>query len=224
MYNEPKLKEECGVFGIYNHQNAAQLTYFGLHALQHRGQESAGITASKDRELSIFRGMGLVTSIFNEENLKVLEGDSAIGHVRYSTTGTSTLRNAQPLLVRSVKGALSLAHNGNLINGFEIRKRLEEDGSIFHTTLDTEVIPHLIARSRKENFEASLIESLNQIKGAFSLVLLTEDTLYGIRDPYGIRPLSLGKLGDIMYWLQRLVLWILSVLTMYGISDLVRWL
>ncbi|MCK4259566.1 MAG: amidophosphoribosyltransferase [Halanaerobiales bacterium] len=196
MYYEPKIKEECGVFGIYNQKNAAQLTYFGLHALQHRGQESAGITALKDGELSIYRGMGLVTSVFNEENLKILEGTSAIGHVRYSTTGTSTLLNSQPLLVRLAKGNLSLAHNGNLINGHEIRKRLEEDGSIFHTTLDTEVVPHLIARSREKEFEASLVESLNQIKGAFSLVLLTEDSLYGIRDPYGIRPLSLGKLGD----------------------------
>lgn len=196
MRYEPKIKEECGVFGIFNRKNASQLTYLGLHALQHRGQESAGITSLMDGDFFIHKGMGLVTSVFNEENLSRLPGDRAIGHVRYSTTGSSELNNAQPLLVKSSKGNLSLAHNGNLINGFEIRQELEQEGSIFHTSLDTEVIAHLIARSKEDNFESSLIDSLQKIKGAFSLVLLTKDTLYGVRDPFGIRPLCLGKIEE----------------------------
>jgi amidophosphoribosyltransferase len=196
MYNEPKIKEECGVFGIFGRQSAAQLTYFGLHALQHRGQESAGITTVQDGNFSIHKDMGLVTSVFDETSLAKLPGDMAIGHVRYSTTGSSNVTNAQPLLVNSAKGTLSLAHNGNLINSHEIRQHLEEEGSIFHTSLDTEVVAHLIARSRKKGFEASLLETLQQIKGAYSMVLMTADTLYGMRDPHGFRPLALGKIGD----------------------------
>ncbi|AZR74232.1 amidophosphoribosyltransferase [Anoxybacter fermentans] len=196
MYYEPKIKEECGIFGIFGRKNASQLTYFGLHALQHRGQESAGIVVSEDGDFSIHKGMGLVSSVFGENNLRKLKGDRAIGHVRYSTTGSSLLSNAQPLLINSGKGMLALAHNGNLVNGYKIRRQLEKEGSIFHTTLDTEVIAHLIARSREKNIEDSILDCLKQIKGAFSLVLLTKDNLYGIRDPYGFRPLSLGKLGD----------------------------
>lgn len=196
MYYEPKIKEECGVFGISGCQSAAQLTYFGLHALQHRGQESAGITSVDNGNFAIHKDMGLVTSVFHETNLAKLPGDMAIGHVRYSTTGSSEVTNAQPLLVNSGKGILSLAHNGNLINSHEIRYRLEEEGSIFHTSLDTEVVAHLIARSRENGFEASLLETLKKIKGAFSMVLMTEDALYGLRDPHGFRPLVLGKLGD----------------------------
>lgn len=196
MYNEPKLKEECGVFGIFGRQNAAQLTYLGLHALQHRGQESAGIVALDDGKFSIHKDMGLVTTVFNESNLQSLSGDRSIGHVRYSTTGSSQVSNAQPIMVNSSKGTIALAHNGNLSNSFEIRNRLEEEGSIFHTTLDTEVIAHLLARSRKKDIESSLIECLEEIKGAFSLVMLTKDCLYAIRDPFGFRPLCLGKLAD----------------------------
>lgn len=196
MYHEPKIKEECGVFGIFGRKNAAQLTYFGLHALQHRGQESAGMAAVDAGRFMIHKEMGLVTSIFNEVNLGALTGDRTIGHVRYSTTGSSEVSNAQPILVNSGKGTLALAHNGNLINSLEIRERLEGEGSIFHTTLDTEVVAHLIARSRENGFEASLLDSLKQIKGAFSMVLLTAGALYAVRDPFGFRPLSLGRLGE----------------------------
>ena len=195
MYNEPKLKEECGVFGIYNNDKAAHLTYLGLHALQHRGQESAGIVTLSDK-FDIHRGTGLVTSVFDEDVLDNLKGDTAIGHVRYSTTGASLINNAQPLLVNSAKGTLALAHNGNLTNGFDLKQRLEKEGSIFHTTLDTEVIAHLVARSNKGNLRESLLDALLQIKGAFSLVALTKENLYGVRDPNGFRPLCIGKLDD----------------------------
>ncbi len=196
MYYEPKIKEECGVFGIFGRKNAAQLAYFGLHSLQHRGQESAGIVTVDEGQFYLHKEMGLVTSVFTETNLAGLIGDRAIGHVRYSTTGSSNVLNAQPLLVNSGKGTLSLAHNGNLINSLAIREYLESEGSIFHTTLDTEVVAHLIARSRERDMEKSLIDALNQIKGAFSIVMLTEEALYGIRDPHGIRPLALGKIAD----------------------------
>lgn len=196
MYYEPKIKEECGVFGIFNRKNAAQLTYFGLHALQHRGQESAGIVSLDNGEFTIHKEMGLVTSVFDDTKIAALPGDRAIGHVRYSTTGASQVSNAQPLLVKCGKGTLALAHNGNLINSLDIRETLEEEGSIFHTTLDTEVVAHLIARSREKNFEASLLECLRKIEGAFSMVLMTADSLYGMRDPHGFRPLALGRIED----------------------------
>lgn len=196
MYYEPKIKEECGVFGIFNRKNAAQLTYFGLHALQHRGQESAGIVSWDNGNFTIHKDMGLVTSVFDDSKIAILPGDRAIGHVRYSTTGASQVSNAQPLLVNCGKGTLALAHNGNLINSLDIREELEEEGSIFHTSLDTEVVAHLIARSREKNFEASLLECLRKIEGAFSLVLMTADCLYGMRDPHGFRPLALGKIED----------------------------
>ena len=200
MYYEPKIKEECGVFGIYGRKNAAQLTYFGLHALQHRGQESAGIVSLEDEQFNIHKAMGLVTSVFDDNIIKTLVGDRAIGHVRYSTTGSSQVTNAQPLLVNSGKGTIALAHNGNLINSLDIREQLEEEGSIFHTTLDTEVVAHLIARSREKSFMGSLLECLRKIEGAFSMVLMTADTLYGVRDPHGFRPLSLGKIEDDRGW------------------------
>lgn len=196
MYDQPKVKEECGVFGIYGRQNAAQLTYLGLHSLQHRGQESAGMVSFDGKDFHIHKDMGLVTTVFNQENLATLRGQRTIGHVRYSTTGSSQANNAQPLLVNSGKGALALAHNGNLINSFKIRDDLETDGSIFHTTLDTEVIAHLIAKSRALDLESSLLDTLKKITGAFSLVMLTKDCLYGVRDPHGFRPLSIGRLGD----------------------------
>lgn len=194
-----KMEEECGVFGIYAADgkcDVANLTYLGLHALQHRGQESAGICVNHDGELKVHKDMGLVTNIFDEEILTDLTGEIALGHVRYSTTGSSLLANAQPLLVNSSKGDLSLAHNGNLVNSAEIRHNLESQGSIFHSTLDTEVIAHLVARSFKDDVIEAITHSLQQIKGAFSLVAMTENSLIAARDPYGFRPLSLGRKGD----------------------------
>lgn len=194
-----KMVEECGVFGIYNGgpgHRAAELAYLGLHALQHRGQESAGICVNKKGNFKIHKGMGLVTNVFNEENLVSLTGEMAIGHVRYSTTGASQLVNAQPLLINSIKGDLALAHNGNLVNSSELRTNLESHGSIFHSTLDTEVIAHLVARSFKNDIIEALIQSFQQLKGAFSIVAMTENSLVAARDPFGFRPLSLGKLGD----------------------------
>ncbi|WP_035571365.1 amidophosphoribosyltransferase [Halonatronum saccharophilum] len=194
-----KMEEECGVFGIYSNNSkydASNLTYLGLHALQHRGQESAGICTNHKGGFNLYKGMGLVTNVFDEDKLKDLKGNMAIGHVRYSTTGSTLLSNAQPLLTNSIKGDLALAHNGNLVNSKEMRLNLERQGSIFHSTLDTEVIAHLVARSFKDNIIEAFTHSLQQIKGAFSIVALTEKAMVAARDPYGFRPLSLGKLGN----------------------------
>ncbi|TDX51821.1 amidophosphoribosyltransferase [Orenia marismortui] len=194
-----KMEEECGVFGVYSSTkkyNVANLTYLGLHALQHRGQESAGICVNNDGQFNLHKGMGLVTNVFDEDKLKSLDGKIGIGHVRYSTTGSSLLANAQPILTNSIKGDLAIAHNGNLINGAEMRLNLERQGSIFHSTLDTEVLAHLVARSFKDNIIEAFTHSLQQIKGAFSIVAMTKDSLIAARDPHGFRPLSLGKLGD----------------------------
>ncbi|SJZ81308.1 amidophosphoribosyltransferase [Selenihalanaerobacter shriftii] len=194
-----KMEEECGVFGIFSSDkksNVGHLTYLGLHALQHRGQESAGICVNIDGNFKIHKDMGLVTNVFDEEKLQELNGEAAIGHVRYSTTGSSLLANAQPLLVNCNKGDLAIAHNGNLVNSSEIRFNLENQGSIFHSTLDTEVIAHLVARSFKDDIIEAFTHSLQQIKGAFSLVAMTDDGLIAARDPYGFRPLSIGKSGD----------------------------
>ncbi|MDI3546635.1 MAG: amidophosphoribosyltransferase [Halanaerobiales bacterium] len=195
-----KMEEECGVFGIYDpsgRYSVANLTYLGLHALQHRGQESAGICVNNHGEFNLHKGMGLVTNVFDEEKLSSLdEGEMAIGHVRYSTTGASKVVNAQPLLVKSIKGELALAHNGNLVNSGELRANLEYHGSIFHSTLDTEVIAHLVARSFKDDIIEAFTQSLQQIKGAFSIVAMTKNSLIATRDPNGFRPLSLGRLGE----------------------------
>lgn len=195
-----KMEEECGVFGIYDpsgRYSVANLTYLGLHALQHRGQESAGICVNNHGEFNLHKGMGLVTNVFDEEKLSSLdEGEMAIGHVRYSTTGASKAVNAQPLLVKSIKGELALAHNGNLVNSGELRANLEYHGSIFHSTLDTEVIAHLVARSFKDDIIEAFTQSLQQIKGAFSIVAMTKNSLIATRDPNGFRPLSLGRLGE----------------------------
>ena len=196
---EDKMTEECGVFGIYSSDDStdvANLTYLGLHALQHRGQESAGICVNDQGEFNLHKDMGLVTSIFDEDKLAALEGQSAVGHVRYSTTGSSMMANAQPLLTNSIKGDLAIAHNGNLVNGEEMRNNLESQGSIFHSTLDTEVLAHLVARSFKDDITEALKHSFQQISGAFSIVAMTEDCLMAARDPQGFRPLSLGKLDD----------------------------
>ncbi|MFH0925247.1 MAG: amidophosphoribosyltransferase [bacterium] len=188
-----KFQEECGVIGIYGHPEAAKLAYLGLYALQHRGQESAGIVTCEKSRLFVEKGMGLVADIFTEDCLARLPGDIGIGHVRYSTAGSSLLKNAQPIVVDYAKGPLAVAHNGNLVNSKSVRSRLEKEGSIFQSTTDTEVIIHLIARSRKEGFVDRLIEALMEIKGAYSLVILTENSVIGVRDPYGVRPLILGK-------------------------------
>jgi len=191
-----KFREECGVVGIYGHPEAANLAYLSLYALQHRGQESAGIVASDGKTLHLEKAMGLVADVFSEARLRRLKGSFAIGHVRYSTTGTSQLKNAQPLMAGYLRGQIALAHNGNLTNAEKIRHDLEAQGSIFSSTTDTEVIVHLIARSRELNLLEASVDALSQVRGAYSLVIMNETELLGIRDPYGFRPLSLGKLGD----------------------------
>lgn len=191
-----KFREECGVVGIYGHPEAANLAYLALYALQHRGQESAGIAASDGKSLHLEKAMGLVADVFSEAKLRRLRGAIAIGHVRYSTTGTSQVKNAQPLLAGYLRGQLALAHNGNLTNAEKIRHDLEAQGSIFSSTTDSEVIVHLIARSREPNLLEASVDALNQVRGAYSLVIMNDTELLGIRDPYGFRPLSLGKLGE----------------------------
>ncbi len=183
----------CGVFGIYGHDEAAHLTYLGLHALQHRGQESAGITAAESGALKSYRGMGLVADVFTEPVLASLPGRSAIGHVRYSTAGGSHERNAQPYQVSFNGGQLAVAHNGNFVNADEARKSLEETGAIFQSDSDTENVIHYIARSRAPTFEARVVDALTHLDGAYSLVFLAKDKLVGARDPVGYRPLVLGK-------------------------------
>ncbi|MGM0508424.1 MAG: amidophosphoribosyltransferase [Fusobacteriota bacterium] len=193
-----KLNEECGVFGIHSKKlNNAKLTMYGLFAIQHRGQESAGIATSDGYGIESHKGMGLVSNVFkDEETLAKLKGDKAIGHVRYSTTGDSAVTNAQPLVIKHSKGDLAIAHNGNFVNTNLIKEKLEKQGSIFQTSNDTEVVLHLIARSLEENIEDSIIDALTQIKGAYAILFMTNDKLIAVRDPYGIRPLVLGKIGD----------------------------
>ena len=186
----------CGIFGIFNHSEASNLTYLGLYALQHRGQESAGIVSSDGRELHHYRHMGLVSEIFTRDTLKKLSGRNAIGHVRYSTAGSSELKNAQPFVVDYAKGDMAIAHNGNLTNAFLIRSALESSGSIFQSNMDTEVIIHLIARSKEKTFVERTIQALKQVEGAYSLLLLTGREMIAIRDPFGFRPLVLGQLKD----------------------------
>jgi amidophosphoribosyltransferase len=190
------FKEECGVFGIFGHSEAANLTYLGLYALQHRGQESVGIATSDGARLQMHKAMGYVADSFDEATFERLSGMSAIGHVRYSTAGESGIKNAQPILIDCAHGEIAIAHNGNLVNAQELRDRLVSDGSIFQTTSDTEVLLHLYARSKAPTPEQAVIESVSQAQGAFSLVLLTKDRLIAVRDPHGFRPLTLGKLGD----------------------------
>jgi len=189
-----KLREECGVFALYGHEEAANLVYLGLYALQHRGQESAGMASSDGRKIHSVRKMGHVADIFTPDVLNQLPGSLAIGHTRYSTSGDTALRNAQPLSVACSKGQVAVAHNGNLTNAIELRRELEEDGSIFQSTSDTEVILHLLARSRERTLAGALREALLQIEGAFSLVFLSEDSIIVARDPHGFRPLAMGHL------------------------------
>src|ERR1700724_2121926 len=191
-----RFHDHCGVCGVFGHPEAAKLAYLGLYALQHRGQESAGIVSSDGRELHLEKGMGLVADIFQPEVLVRLPGDAALGHTRYSTAGDTSLMNAQPIVIDCNKGKLALGHNGNLPSASKWRRNLEHRGSIFQTTSETEVIVPLVARSSAHNLEGALGDALNQVEGAYSLLVLTRDELYAIRDPRGFRPLCLGRLGD----------------------------
>ncbi|MEE9235414.1 MAG: amidophosphoribosyltransferase [Candidatus Acidoferrales bacterium] len=192
--SDDHFRDHCGVFAVFGHPEAAKLTYLGLYALQHRGQESAGIVASDGEELRHHKAMGYVAEIFTEPVMSTLTGHAAIGHTRYSTAGETSLLNAQPLIVTSNKGSMALAHNGNLVNAQQVRRRLEAAGSIFQTTSDTEVIVHLLAKSGNESLREAFAEALRQVEGAYSLVMLTREAVYAIRDPRGFRPLCLGRL------------------------------
>jgi amidophosphoribosyltransferase len=193
---DDRFHDECGVVGVFGHPEASKLTYLGLYALQHRGQESAGIASCDTTDLRVHKAMGLVEEIFRADILARLPGDIAMGHTRYSTAGDTTVTNAQPILIDCNKGKVALGHNGNLTNANELRRKLEHRGSIFQTTSDTEVIVHLIARSAASNLPGGIADALNQIEGAYSLLLLTRDELYAIRDPRGFRPLALGRRGQ----------------------------
>ena len=194
MQNYPK--HYCGVFGVFGHPNAAELTYYGLYALQHRGQESAGIVTSDGKQFREHKGMGLVPQIFTGEILHGLVGENAIGHTRYSTTGSSNIRNAQPLTVDCGRGSIAIAHNGNLTNAASLRDELEARGQIFQTTVDSEIILHLLAQPQMSGEENSLVRTMRRLEGAYSLAILTENELIGVRDPQGFRPLCIGKLND----------------------------
>jgi amidophosphoribosyltransferase len=195
-----KFREECGVFGIFssNNHDVSKLTYYALYALQHRGQESAGIAVNENGIIHHHKAMGLVPEVFNEKVLDRLKGKSAVGHVRYSTTGASQLENAQPLVVKYKNGQMALAHNGNLVNVSKIRDALEENGTIFQSTIDSEVIANLISRFRpsNNNIEEAIVQMMKEIQGSYALVILTANKLLGIRDPFGIRPLCIGKIED----------------------------
>jgi amidophosphoribosyltransferase len=194
MQNYPK--HYCGVFGVFGHPNAAELTSYGLYALQHRGQESAGIVACDGRQFREYKRMGLVSQIFTPDILHGLVGHSAVGHTRYSTTGSSHLRNAQPLTGDGKRGQIAIAHNGNLTNASQLREELEDMGSIFTTTVDSEIILHLLGQPSLDGNENNLLRSVRRLEGAYSLAILTENELIGVRDPFGFRPLCLGRLDD----------------------------
>ncbi len=191
-----KFKEACGVFGIFGHPEAANMTYLGLYALQHRGQESGGIAASDGEKLRAFKAMGYVADVFDGQRLSELPGSIAIGHVRYSTAGDSKLSNAQPILIDCAHGQMAICHNGNLVNATELRDELVRSGSIFQSNSDTEVVVHLYARSRAGSVEEAVVEAVSQVQGAFSFVMLARDRMIAVRDPHGFRPLALGRLGD----------------------------
>lgn len=194
MQNHPR--HYCGVFGVYGHPKAAELTYYGLFALQHRGQESAGIVSSDGADFHVHKGMGLVPQVFDATALQSLPGNLAIGHTRYSTTGSSHLRNCQPLTVDCARGQIAIGHNGNLTNAAQLREELELKGSIFQTTVDSEIILHLLAQPDCNGSTNTLVQAMRRIQGAFSLVIMTEKELIGVRDPHGFRPLSLGRVEN----------------------------
>jgi amidophosphoribosyltransferase len=189
-------KHYCGVFGIYGHPNAAELTYYGLYALQHRGQESAGIVACDGKQFRVHRDMGLVPQVFDGDILHRLVGSMAVGHTRYSTTGSSHLRNAQPLTGDCQLGQIAIAHNGNLTNAVQLRDELEARGQIFQTTVDSEIVLHLLAQPTLGKTDNNLVQTMRRLEGAYSLVIMSEHELVGVRDPFGFRPLSIGKMGD----------------------------
>ena len=196
-----KFKDECGVFGIYINKpvDVASVTYYGLYALQHRGQESAGIAVANGEEVKIHKGLGLITEAFNSDNLdylKSLNGNISVGHVRYSTAGAKTVENAQPLLANTKLGPIAMAHNGNLVNADVIRELLEDGGHVFHTSVDSEVLASLIARGSKRGIERAVVNAISAVRGSFAMVIMTKDKLIGIRDPHGIRPLCLGKIDE----------------------------
>jgi amidophosphoribosyltransferase len=196
MNNIERPREACGLFAIHNHPESAKMVYFGIYALQHRGQESAGIAVAKDRLIDHHKAMGLVSDVFAMDHLDSLGGGSAIGHVRYSTTGSSILSNAQPFVVQHSHKSYAVAHNGNLVNAHHLKQELEDTGSIFQTTIDSEVFLHLFVKNLKLGFEGALIETASRMKGAFSFVMLTSrGEIVGMRDPYGFRPLCLGRLN-----------------------------
>src|SRR5258707_14875868 len=195
-YADDHFHDYCGVVGVYGHEEAAKLVYLGLYALQHRGQESAGIVSTDGKDLYSHRAMGEVEEIFTPDVLNTLPGSASIGHTRYSTAGDKALLNAQPIMVDCNKGKISIGHNGNLTNAADWRRKLEHRGSIFQTNSDTEVVVHLLAKSQARNLSGALGDALNQCEGAYSLLVLTTDELIAVRDPRGFRPLSLGKLGD----------------------------
>jgi amidophosphoribosyltransferase len=194
--DEDRFHDRCGLFGIFRHSEAANLTYLGLYALQHRGQESAGIVTSDAEKLRCEKGMGLVNDVFDDKRLQALTGDRAIGHVRYSTAGDTVAENAQPYLIDCHRGPIAVCHNGNLVNAATLKQQLEAAGAIFQSNSDTEVILHLYARSHKERLEDAISASLTKLLGAFSLLFLTKDSLVAARDPWGFRPLVVGRLGD----------------------------
>ena len=193
-----KFKDECGVFGVYSNSpmDVSGMTYYGLYALQHRGQESAGIAVGNGTEVDIHKGLGLITEAFTKDDLIRLKGHIAIGHVRYSTTGSTKVENAQPLLASSKLGHIAMAHNGNLVNADVIRDLLEDGGHVFHTTIDSEVIATLIARGAKRGIERAVVDAIQAVRGSFAMVIATKDKLIGARDPHGIRPLCIGKVDD----------------------------
>ena len=196
VIDDDHFHDQCGVFGVFGAEEASNLAYLGLHSLQHRGQEAAGIVSSNGEQLFVHCGMGLVQDVFTADRIAKLPGASAIGHVRYTTAGGSHIKNAQPLAVDCGHGSISVAHNGNLTNGLALRDQLEKSGSIFSSDSDTEVLVHLVARSQKETMVDRVADALHQVEGAYSLVFLSPEEFIAVRDPYGFRPLCLGKLND----------------------------
>ena len=190
------MKEYCGVVGISGHKNASQLTYLALYALQHRGEESAGIVTFDGKKVHQHKGMGLVGDLFKEPDLKRLKGSMSIGHVRYSTTGSSTVKNVQPLLINHKKGFIAVAHNGNLTNSVELRNELEDNGSILQTSMDSELIVHFLVRDHKNNYRSKIMPIAQRMEGAYSFVIMINDAIYAMRDPHGFRPLCIGKVDD----------------------------
>ena len=190
------MREYCGVVGIYGHNNASQLAYLSLYALQHRGEESAGIVSFDGKKVYQHKGMGLVGDIFKEESLKKLKGPLAIGHVRYSTTGSSIAKNVQPLMINHKKGFIAVAHNGNLTNSVDLRNELEDSGSILQTTMDSELIVHFLVKDHENNYRGKIVPILSRMEGAYSFVIMINDSIYAMRDPHGFRPLCIGKLDD----------------------------